>query len=1211
MPGDVFRTWLDTKPCGSLVISQASPALTVHNNFALNGVLITVIEGPKSLISYAISVRAGNSQHSWLLLPASRQLPLRLSETVPAQCALSPCTVCSSCVIPSFPPHLVFPSLFPQWQDYRTSVLLLACPCLSFLPDFFPLLSSSLCSGSNHKCQVSIQNARAKKGADLTAVEQVQDLGMQEEKHKQDAMLKLSQTGAVPSMESDQSSTSPGQDIQGQSGDKPAPGLPSPAPAPTEQPSTWPEAEVCDISEELSRQLEDIIKTYGSATSLMEKESTATGTDRPEKGEPGSLEDAEYEDGNEESEKEKLAPGDASKAKEPSSNKEQKLEKKILKGLGKYLYIHTALLQTQTHASNHRFHNRKEATLLMQSLNKLNTPEEKLDLLFKKYAELLEEHRAEQKKLKYLQKRQAQITKEKDQLQSEHSRAILARSKLESLCRELQRHNKNLKEETIQRAREEDEKRKEITNHFQGTLSEIQAQIEQQSERNMKLCQENTELAEKLKSIIDQYELREEIPTHVLSPKPSVVQHLDKIFKHRELQQKLVDAKLEQSQEMMKEAEERHQKEKEYAHFDAFLHYFHLLNQAAEWKLQAKMLKEQETVLQAQITLYSERFEEFQKTLAKSNEVFATFKQEMEKMTKKMKKLEKDTATWKSRFENCNRALLDMIEEKAMRSKEYECFMLKIQRLENLCRALQEERNELYKKIKQAQLPEEVNGNGILEEEDEEDDTETTPSSSEQASIDLHESDKRMLKQLAEAFRVSHKAEESLPSNSSNPETCDTQTCNAVLVPEPPTPLIPHSEAGNHCEQPSTSTPTPSEHTPAPTESTTAPTESTTAPTENLSKPTKNTPSLTGRVPTPTESVPVPPESVLVPTGNMPILTEGMPATPENMPTPTQNTPLSLGNMPVPIQCPPKAAERAEEAVEWSWYNRAALLSTQEQSRAGPSSTPLLPAHFHRRPDMKHIKIYTNNRTNKANKATTTLQRRMPAWRHHPQQNLAATHKLPSHGVLALGYDQWVVPKKLHVHFYFCKAQEPLMAKGRCDSRCFLSGLVLTEETFFLTRYAQARSCSYGQWVQCWSHSSWLEETGFPKTVANRTTAQNLKNVLQTQNQAQKLTQERSTSEGDHSLLTRLFRPALPPMSWVAPKDIATQTEQGPIHQRKLFKHWQCPVAQSTVYNVPVAGTESSKDELPKVLPLAHLGIVFHPHMESIQFMPGDVSEQL
>lgn len=51
-------------------------------------------------------------------------------------------------------------------------------------------------------------------------------------------------------------------------------------------------------------------------------------------------------------------------------------------------------------------------------------------------------------------------------------------------------------------------------------------------------------------------------PAH--SAESILLQHLDKIFKHRELQQKLVDAKLEQSQEMMKEAEERHQKEKEY-----------------------------------------------------------------------------------------------------------------------------------------------------------------------------------------------------------------------------------------------------------------------------------------------------------------------------------------------------------------------------------------------------------------------------------------------------------------------------------------------------------------------------------------------------------------------------------------------------------------------------------------------------------------------
>lgn len=57
----------------------------------------------------------------------------------------------------------------------------------------------------------------------------------------------------------------------------------------------------------------------------------------------------------------------------------------------------------------------------------------------------LEESRCMQKRLKALQKKQSQIVKEKIHLQGEHSKAILARSKLESLCRELQRHNKTLK----------------------------------------------------------------------------------------------------------------------------------------------------------------------------------------------------------------------------------------------------------------------------------------------------------------------------------------------------------------------------------------------------------------------------------------------------------------------------------------------------------------------------------------------------------------------------------------------------------------------------------------------------------------------------------------------------------------------------------------------------------------------------------------------
>ncbi|XP_078279006.1 beta-taxilin-like, partial [Rhinoraja longicauda] len=99
------------------------------------------------------------------------------------------------------------------------------------------------------------------------------------------------------------------------------------------------------------------------------------------------------------------------------------------------------------------------------------------------------------------------------------------------------------------------------------------------------------------------------------------------------------------------------------------------------------------------LALYTGKFEEFQTTLSKSNEVFTTFRQEMEKMTKKIKKLEKETTMYRTRWESSNKALLDMVEEKTLRDKEFENLQIKIQRLEKLCRALQTERNDLNKKV--------------------------------------------------------------------------------------------------------------------------------------------------------------------------------------------------------------------------------------------------------------------------------------------------------------------------------------------------------------------------------------------------------------------------------------------------------------------------------------------------------------------------------
>ncbi|XP_013882725.1 alpha-taxilin [Austrofundulus limnaeus] len=397
----------------------------------------------------------------------------------------------------------------------------------------------------------------------------------------------------------------------------------------------------CDVAEELSRQLEDILSTYCRETVSDEASTLLNGQSHSPvlNGLTSEREDDKQGEG---------------KVGDSGAEKEQKKtqEKKKVKGLG------------------------KEITLLMQTLNTLSTPEEKLAGLCKKYADLLEEHRNTQKQMRALQKKQTQLVQEKDNLRNEHSKAILARSKLESLCRELQRHNRTLKEEGIQRTRLEEEKRKEVTSHFQSTLNDIQAQMEQHNKRNASLRQENAELGEKLKTLYEQYKLREE--------------HIDKVVKHKDLQQQLVDAKLHQAQELLKESEEGHNREKEF-----------LLKEAVESQRMCELMKQQEVHLKQQLSLYTEKFEEFQTTLSKSNEVFTTFKQEMEKMTKKIKKLEKETAMYRLRWESSNKALLEMAEEKAVRDRDFEALQGKVQRLEKLRRALRVDRNVLKKKVQE------------------------------------------------------------------------------------------------------------------------------------------------------------------------------------------------------------------------------------------------------------------------------------------------------------------------------------------------------------------------------------------------------------------------------------------------------------------------------------------------------------------------------
>lgn len=66
-------------------------------------------------------------------------------------------------------------------------------------------------------------------------------------------------------------------------------------------------------------------------------------------------------------------------------------------------------------------------------------------------------------------------------------------------------------EESVLKIREEEEKRKEVSNKFQSTLAEITSLMQQNNEKNSKLRDDNIEMTTKFKSVCEQYELRVQV----------------------------------------------------------------------------------------------------------------------------------------------------------------------------------------------------------------------------------------------------------------------------------------------------------------------------------------------------------------------------------------------------------------------------------------------------------------------------------------------------------------------------------------------------------------------------------------------------------------------------------------------------------------------------------------------------------------------------
>ncbi|KAJ4848591.1 hypothetical protein Tsubulata_020258, partial [Turnera subulata] len=311
--------------------------------------------------------------------------------------------------------------------------------------------------------------------------------------------------------------------------------------------------------------------------------------------------------------------------------------------------------------------------------------------------------KAEKEFLEFTLKYQ-QVLSERDAGQfplSETFGAFAVRDKLESLCRELQRQNKMLMEECKRVSTEGQNLRLDLSTKFQDAIKDVSIKLEEQKEESLAQLKENEMLRIKLKELADQYALSEQ-------------QHAQKL-KQKTLELQIADLKIKQHEEK-------------------------LIQEQSQMKIYAEQVSQllaTEKNLRLQLTADGEKFQQFQVSsfgyvsifcrkadrlsfiiirsfpdkcapwyhfpkcnidsqdaLVKSNEVFETFKQEIDKMAKSIRELKKENTFLKSKCEKSDVTLIELVEEREKLKKQLEKTKNQKEKLESLCRSLQAERKQ-------------------------------------------------------------------------------------------------------------------------------------------------------------------------------------------------------------------------------------------------------------------------------------------------------------------------------------------------------------------------------------------------------------------------------------------------------------------------------------------------------------------------------------
>ncbi|KAI3588799.1 myosin-like coiled-coil protein-domain-containing protein [Fusarium oxysporum f. sp. albedinis] len=280
------------------------------------------------------------------------------------------------------------------------------------------------------------------------------------------------------------------------------------------------------------------------------------------------------------------------------------------------------------------------------------------DLLQQRSSELLADMRRLERENQKNKRRGDTLQKERDASRTELNKTVGLKEKLEKLCRELQRDNNKMKNENKELQTTQKRNNAHWDEKYATLLTKLDGyQEEKDTPKKQVVDMEVDELFRiRFKSFIEQYELRE--------------LHFHSLMRTKELEVQYHMA--------------RYEREKKNAEGES--------TKARHLQAQVQAFTKTETELRNQLNVYVDKFkQQVEDTLNNSNDLFLSFRKEMEDMSKKGKRLEKENEALKRQKEATAANIIRMAEERQEWKKKTETAEKKTEKLMSIIQQMQQQ----------------------------------------------------------------------------------------------------------------------------------------------------------------------------------------------------------------------------------------------------------------------------------------------------------------------------------------------------------------------------------------------------------------------------------------------------------------------------------------------------------------------------------------